>query len=56
MQELLDAEKEGDKVHIIGHIPPSGFTKAFGWNFHRIVSRWEVEDNKYSSLSLILQI
>ena len=39
VQQLLDAEKQGDKVHIIGHIPPSGFTKAFGWNYHRIVNR-----------------
>ena len=39
VEQLADAEKVGDKVHIIGHIPPNGFTKAFGWNYHRIVNR-----------------
>ncbi|XP_064389066.1 sphingomyelin phosphodiesterase-like isoform X2 [Halichondria panicea] len=41
VQQLLEAEKNEEKVHIIGHIPPSGFTKSFGLNYHRIVNRFE---------------
>lgn len=41
VEELLDAERVGDKVHIIGHIPPSQFTHSLGWNYHSIVNRFE---------------
>ena len=40
IQQLLQAERAGDKVHIIGHIPPSGFTHSFGWSYHSIVNRY----------------
>ena len=38
-EQLLQAEREGDKVHIIGHIFPSSYMKEFGWNYHKIVTR-----------------
>ncbi len=38
-QQLYQAEQEGVKVHIIGHIPPSQLTYSFGRNYHRIVNR-----------------
>ena len=39
VDQLLQAEKDGDKVHIIGHIFPSSYMKEFGWNYHKIVTR-----------------
>ena len=39
-EQLLQAEKDGDKVHIIGHIFPSSYMKEFGWNYHKIVTRY----------------
>ena len=39
-EQLLQAEKDGDKVHIIGHIYPSSYMKEFGWNYHKIVTRY----------------
>jgi sphingomyelin phosphodiesterase len=38
-QQLLEAESAGDKVHIIGHIPPGQFIPVFGQNYHNIVNR-----------------
>lgn len=43
IQQLLQAERVGDKVHIIGHIPPAAFTHSFGWSYHSIVNRYVVE-------------
>ena len=28
-------------MHIIGHIFPHGYIKEFGWNYHKIVTRFE---------------
>ncbi|NXH17450.1 ASM phosphodiesterase, partial [Bucco capensis] len=38
---LAAAERDGDKVHIIGHIPPGHCLKAWSWNYYRIVNRFE---------------
>ncbi|XP_078393279.1 sphingomyelin phosphodiesterase [Cetorhinus maximus] len=38
---LQDAENNGDKVHIIGHIPPGLCMKVWSWNYYRIVNRYE---------------
>lgn len=43
IEQLLQAEKDGDKVHIIGHIFPSSYMKEFGWNYHKIVTRYKVK-------------
>jgi len=37
---LLKAEENNEKVHIIGHIPPSGTLNWFKWNYYRIVDRF----------------
>lgn len=37
---LTKAEENNEKVHIIGHIPPSGTLKWFQWNYYRIVDRF----------------
>ncbi|KAM4847877.1 sphingomyelin phosphodiesterase [Urocitellus parryii] len=39
--ELQAAENRGDKVHIIGHIPPGHCLKSWSWNYYRIVARYE---------------
>ncbi len=39
VEQLLEAEKAGDKVHIIGHIPSYFFLHSFEWNYHKIVDR-----------------
>uniref|UniRef100_A0A8C2R8Q3 Sphingomyelin phosphodiesterase n=1 Tax=Capra hircus TaxID=9925 RepID=A0A8C2R8Q3_CAPHI len=39
--ELQAAEDRGDKVHIIGHIPPGHCLKSWSWNYYRIVERYE---------------
>lgn len=41
--ELFKAETEGDKVHIIGHIPPDNreCTQAWLYNFLRIIDRFQ---------------
>ncbi|XP_064488502.1 sphingomyelin phosphodiesterase-like [Ornithodoros turicata] len=43
IQQLTDAEDAGDKVHIIGHIPPGIIDCIETWStmFHRIVERFE---------------
>ncbi|CAF0859159.1 unnamed protein product [Adineta ricciae] len=38
---LQYAEDHGEKVHIIGHIPPKACLASFSWNFHKIVNRYE---------------
>ncbi|KAG8453104.1 hypothetical protein GDO86_004787, partial [Hymenochirus boettgeri] len=38
---LQEAENQGDKVHIIGHIPPGLCLKSWSWNYYRIVNRYE---------------
>ncbi|XP_078078761.1 sphingomyelin phosphodiesterase isoform X2 [Mustelus asterias] len=38
---LQEAEDNGDKVHIIGHIPPGLCMKVWSWNYYRIVNRYE---------------
>ena len=44
IKELQSAENAGEKVHIIGHIPPghSDCFKTWSYNFHKIVNRFEV--------------
>ena len=39
---LLDAEKAGEKVHIVGHSPPSDgqSVSGFGKNFNKIIDRF----------------
>ncbi|XP_032878082.1 sphingomyelin phosphodiesterase [Amblyraja radiata] len=38
---LQGAEWSGEKVHIIGHIPPGLCMKVWSWNYYRIVNRYE---------------
>ncbi|KAM4683543.1 sphingomyelin phosphodiesterase [Amazona ochrocephala] len=38
---LAAAERAGDKVHIIGHIPPGHCLRSWSWNYYRIVNRFE---------------
>ncbi|XP_063058906.1 sphingomyelin phosphodiesterase [Engraulis encrasicolus] len=38
---LQDAENKGDKVHIIGHIPPGLCLASWSWNYYHIVNRYE---------------
>ncbi|XP_053932841.1 sphingomyelin phosphodiesterase [Cuculus canorus] len=38
---LARAEARGEKVHIIGHIPPGHCLRAWSWNYYRIVNRFE---------------
>ncbi|KAG8137198.1 putative Sphingomyelin phosphodiesterase-like protein [Naja naja] len=38
---LQRAEESGEKVHIIGHIPPSHCLRTWGWNYYRIINRFE---------------
>ncbi|XP_051882422.1 sphingomyelin phosphodiesterase isoform X2 [Pristis pectinata] len=38
---LQEAERSGEKVHIIGHIPPGLCMKVWSWNYYRIVNRYE---------------
>ncbi|XP_074007126.1 sphingomyelin phosphodiesterase [Numenius arquata] len=38
---LADAERAGEKVHIIGHIPPGHCLRSWSWNYYRIVNRFE---------------
>ncbi|XP_068787072.1 sphingomyelin phosphodiesterase [Struthio camelus] len=38
---LEAAERQGDKVHIIGHIPPAHCLRSWSWNYYRIVNRFE---------------
>ncbi|XP_035688597.1 sphingomyelin phosphodiesterase-like [Branchiostoma floridae] len=41
-QQLQQAEDKGEKVHIIGHIPPgTNCLKAWSWNYYRIIDRYE---------------
>ena len=41
--ELQSAELKGEKVHILGHIPPghSDCLKVWSHNYYRIVNRWD---------------
>ncbi|XP_044521775.1 sphingomyelin phosphodiesterase [Gracilinanus agilis] len=41
VRELQAAEDRGEKVHIIGHIPPGHCLKSWSWNYYRIVGRYE---------------
>ncbi|XP_005037125.1 PREDICTED: sphingomyelin phosphodiesterase, partial [Ficedula albicollis] len=41
MGVLADAERDGEKVHIIGHIPPAHCLRSWSWNYYRIVNRFE---------------
>ncbi|CAF3066537.1 unnamed protein product [Rotaria socialis] len=45
LQWLIDwlqyAEDHEEKVHIIGHHPPRSCLASFGWNFYKIVNRYE---------------
>ncbi|EDO31208.1 predicted protein, partial [Nematostella vectensis] len=40
---LQESEDNGEKVHIIGHIPPgsSDCLKAFSWNYYSIINRYQ---------------
>ncbi|KAM3836575.1 sphingomyelin phosphodiesterase [Vipera latastei] len=38
---LQRAEESGEKVHIIGHIPPSHCMPSWGWNYYHIINRFE---------------
>ncbi|XP_078571362.1 sphingomyelin phosphodiesterase-like isoform X2 [Branchiostoma floridae x Branchiostoma japonicum] len=42
-QQLQQAEDKGEKVHIIGHIPPGtgDCLSAWSWNYDRIINRYE---------------
>lgn len=41
VEELQAAENRGDKVHIIGHIPPGHCLKSWSWNYYKIIARYE---------------
>lgn len=38
---LQTSETKGEKVHIIGHIPPSLCLASWSWNYHHILNRYE---------------
>ncbi|MBN3300635.1 ASM phosphodiesterase, partial [Amia calva] len=38
---LQESENNGEKVHIIGHIPPGLCMKSWSWNYYHIVNRYE---------------
>lgn len=38
---LQRAEESGEKVHIIGHIPPSHCMHCWSWNYYHIINRFE---------------
>ncbi|XP_051902802.1 sphingomyelin phosphodiesterase [Hippocampus zosterae] len=38
---LQASEDKGEKVHIIGHIPPSMCLASWSWNYYHIVNRYE---------------
>ncbi|XP_039599986.1 sphingomyelin phosphodiesterase [Polypterus senegalus] len=38
---LQQSEMKGEKVHIIGHIPPGLCLKTWSWNYYKIVNRFE---------------
>ena len=42
VEQLTKAEESGDKVHIIGHIPPGlgDCLKQWSWIYHKIVNRY----------------
>ena len=41
VETLQTAEDNNEKVHIIGHQPPSSCTAAYSWNYNTIVNRYE---------------
>ncbi|XP_066475881.1 LOW QUALITY PROTEIN: sphingomyelin phosphodiesterase [Tiliqua scincoides] len=41
VQVLQRAEESGEKVHIIGHIPPSHCMRCWSWNYYHILNRFE---------------
>ncbi|XP_028322184.1 sphingomyelin phosphodiesterase [Gouania willdenowi] len=38
---LQESEDKGEKVHIIGHIPPGLCLGSWSWNYYHIVNRYE---------------
>ncbi|XP_056103735.1 sphingomyelin phosphodiesterase [Rhinichthys klamathensis goyatoka] len=38
---LQESENKGEKVHIIGHIPPGLCLSSWSWNYYHIVNRYE---------------
>jgi sphingomyelin phosphodiesterase len=38
---LQESESKGEKVHLIGHIHPSGCMESWSLNYYRIVNRYE---------------
>lgn len=41
VQILQSSEDKGEKVHIIGHIPPGLCLGSWSWNYYHIVNRYE---------------
>ncbi|KAM9846833.1 sphingomyelin phosphodiesterase [Aulostomus maculatus] len=41
VQILQASEDKGEKVHIIGHIPPGLCLSSWSWNYYHIVNRYE---------------
>ncbi|XP_030009348.1 sphingomyelin phosphodiesterase, partial [Sphaeramia orbicularis] len=41
VQVLQMSEDKGEKVHIIGHIPPGLCLDSWSWNYYHIVNRYE---------------
>ncbi|KAG1714646.1 Sphingomyelin phosphodiesterase [Nymphon striatum] len=41
VEQLLEAEKLDEKVHIIGHIPPPECPKFWSYNYNNIINRFE---------------
>ncbi|KAL0994951.1 hypothetical protein UPYG_G00129820 [Umbra pygmaea] len=41
VQILQTSEDQGEKVHIIGHIPPGLCLSSWSWNYYHIINRYE---------------
>uniref|UniRef100_A0A1A8I2K9 Sphingomyelin phosphodiesterase n=2 Tax=Nothobranchius kuhntae TaxID=321403 RepID=A0A1A8I2K9_NOTKU len=41
VQVLQASEDKGEKVHVIGHIPPGLCLSSWSWNYYHIVNRYE---------------
>ena len=44
VKQLQQAERDGDKVHIVGHHPPGAYDSVpyFGTNYRKIVNRYNL--------------
>uniref|UniRef100_A0A1I8JQV2 Metallophos domain-containing protein n=1 Tax=Macrostomum lignano TaxID=282301 RepID=A0A1I8JQV2_9PLAT len=40
------AEDSGEKVHVLGHIPPNGVIKGYSWNYFKIAEQIRVDNRR----------